>query len=134
MSVFHKKSFFAFNGKSPFEKLRTLFAELRLQLGNLNFPFFIPDRDYKKGLRMIEESKLILSASSPGHGSAVEEIEIDYKDEGAEIGFNATYLMDIMRQIEGGNVQVSFFDSASPTILREVGDGSAIFVLMPMRV
>ncbi len=82
----------------------------------------------------VEESKLILSASSPGHGSAVEEIEIDYKDEGAEIGFNATYLMDIMRQIEGGNVQVSFFDSASPTILREVGDGSAIFVLMPMRV
>lgn len=82
----------------------------------------------------VNNSRLVLSASSPGHGSATEEMEIEYKEKDAEIGFNAAYLMDIMRQIESGIVQISFYDAASPTILRGVGDPSTIFVLMPMRV
>ncbi len=82
----------------------------------------------------VSSSKLILSASSPEYGSAKEEIEIDYHGEGADIGFNASYLLDIMRQIESESVQVSFCDSASPTILREAKDSSALYVLMPMRV
>ena len=82
----------------------------------------------------VTSSKLILSASSPEYGSAKEEIEIDYSGEVVDIGFNSSYLLDIMRQIESKSVQLSFFDSASPTILREVKDSSALYVLMPMRV
>ena len=82
----------------------------------------------------VNGSKLTLSASSPGQGSAKEELEIDYKNEDSEIGFNAVYLMDILRQIESEIVQVSFYDAASPTILRGAEDPKTIFVLMPMRV
>jgi len=82
----------------------------------------------------ITSGTLILSASSPEHGSATEEIEIDYQGETVEIGFNSAYLLDITRQIEGENAQLSFADANSPTILREVDDASALYVLMPMRV
>ena len=82
----------------------------------------------------ININKLTLSASSPDHGSAKEEIEIEYNGDGAEIGFNAIYLLDILRQIEGDNVEFSFSDAASPTILREVSDSKSLYVLMPMRV
>ena len=77
---------------------------------------------------------LKLSASSPEHGLAEEEIEVDYNGDGLEIGFNAAYLLDITRQIEGDTASLAMADAASPTVLRETGDESALFVLMPMRV
>ena len=77
---------------------------------------------------------LVLSANSPDNGSAVEELEVAYTAEDIEIGFNARYLLDIMQQIEGDNAQFLMADAASPTIIREVGDASAVYVLMPMRV
>ena len=77
---------------------------------------------------------LVLSASSPEHGSATEEIEVNYTDDDLEIGFNSSYLLDITRQIEGDNAHFLLADAASPTILREGGDASALYVLMPMRV
>ena len=77
---------------------------------------------------------LVLSASSPEHGSAEEEIEVAYQGDPVEIGFNSSYLLDITRQIEGENAQVCLADGNSPTILREVDDASALYVIMPMRV
>ena len=77
---------------------------------------------------------LVLSASSPEHGSATEELEVDYQGDALEIGFNSAYLLDITRQIEGDTAQFSMADSASPAIMQEVNDASALYVLMPMRV
>jgi DNA polymerase-3 subunit beta len=51
-----------------------------------------------------------------------------------EIGFNAGYLLDIIRQIEGDNVRLMLADAASPTILSEMDEPGALYVLMPMRV
>src|SRR3546814_3324381 len=75
-----------------------------------------------------------LSANSPENGTAIEELEVDYDGTGIEIGFNSRYLLDITQQIEGEAAQFSMADPASPTIVREVADGSALYVLMPMRV
>jgi len=82
----------------------------------------------------LDPGVLTLSASSPEYGSAVEELEVTYQGEHLEIGFNAGYLLDIMRQIEGEDVRLVMADSASPTILRETDDQDALYVLMPMRV
>ena len=51
-----------------------------------------------------------------------------------EIGFNARYLLDIAQQIQGEGAQFTLADSASPTVVMDVADGSALYVLMPMRV
>jgi DNA polymerase-3 subunit beta len=75
-----------------------------------------------------------LSASSPENGSAVEEVEANYESTPLEIGFNSRYLMDILGQVEGESARFSMADAASPTVVREVADSSAIYVLMPMRV
>jgi len=77
---------------------------------------------------------LVVSANSPEHGSADEELEVDYTSEGMEIGFNARYLMDIAQQIEGGTANIALSDSTSPTIVRDDEDPTALYVLMPMRV
>ncbi len=79
---------------------------------------------------------LVLSATSPEQGTANEELDGDrvkYEAGPLEIGFQARYLNDITDQI-GGEVEFLFSDGSAPTIVRDAGDTSALYVLMPMRV
>ena len=91
-------------------------------------------RPIKMGLT---ENLLTLSASSPEQGTATEELDADkgvnYAASPLEIGFQARYLNDITDQIKG-EVEFHFSDGAAPTIVRDAGDATALYVLMPMRV
>ncbi len=82
----------------------------------------------------IDGTFLTLMATNQENGSAVEELEVDYKGPSIEIGFNSRYLLDIANQVEGERMQMSMADAASPTLIREGIDQSALYVLMPMRV
>ena len=88
-------------------------------------------RSVKLGL---SPGKLLLSASSEESGTASEELAVKYDADPIEIGFNARYLLDIAQQIEGEDVELMLADASSPTILRDLAEGSALYVLMPMRV
>ncbi|MGH1404316.1 MAG: DNA polymerase III subunit beta [Alphaproteobacteria bacterium] len=81
----------------------------------------------------LDGKQMTLSASSPEAGSATEEMEVN-GDSSMEIGFNAKYLLDITSQIEGEGCRLTLADSASPTIIQDNSDPSALYVLMPLRV
>ena len=84
----------------------------------------------------LDNDRLTLSAASPDQGSATEELDggrVSYSAGPLEIGFQARYLTDITDQV-GGEVEFLFSDGAAPTIVRDAGDESALYVLMPMRV
>jgi DNA polymerase III subunit beta len=82
----------------------------------------------------IDNGGLVVSATSPENGTAVEELEVRYQSTPLEIGFNSRYLLDITEQIGGEYVQFQMSDAGSPTIMRDSADASALYVLMPMRV
>ena len=82
----------------------------------------------------IERNSLTLSATSAENGTASEEIEVRYSASPIEIGFNSRYLLDITEQIEGDGAKFVMADAASPTVVRDATDASALYVLMPMRV
>ena len=82
----------------------------------------------------IERGSLTLSATSPENGTATEELEVSYTSAPMEIGFNARYLLDIAEQIDGDNARFNMADAASPTVVSDAADASALYVLMPMRV
>ena len=82
----------------------------------------------------LSNGSLVLSASSPDNGTATEELEVSYSGGPIDIGFNSRYLLDITRQIEGENARFAMADSASPTLVQDAADTSALYVLMPMRV
>ena len=77
---------------------------------------------------------IVVSAVSSEAGRAVEEIDSRYDGETLEIGFNARYMLDILGEIEGDEVQIDLNNPAAPTLLRDPGDSSTLYVLMPMRV
>lgn len=81
----------------------------------------------------LADNTMTLSANSPEAGSATEDLEIHGNDN-LEIGFNARYLLDITSQIEGEGCRLTLADPASPTIIEDTSDHSALYVLMPLRV
>ena len=82
----------------------------------------------------IEKDRLTLSVNNPEGGSATEELDVTYDAEPLEIGFNARYLLDIAAQLESDQAVFRLADPGSPTMVRDSGDDSALYVLMPMRV
>lgn len=77
--------------------------------------------------------QMTISASSPEAGSATEEVEVN-GNTNLEIGFNARYLLDITSQIDGEGCRLTLADAASPTIIQDNSDASALYVIMPLRV
>jgi DNA polymerase-3 subunit beta len=82
----------------------------------------------------IDGATMTLSAQSPDSGSATEDIEISNDNTALEIGFNSKYLLDITAQIEGDGCRMTLADAGGPTIIQDTSDGSALYVLMPLRV
>ena len=82
----------------------------------------------------ISPDMLLLSVNNPEAGSAEEELAAEFSGERMEIGFNARYLLEIVGQFEGESAEFLFSDAGSPTIIRDLGEERALYVLMPMRV
>ena len=88
-----------------------------------------------RAIKMIaNKNHVIITTSSPDLGSAIEEVEATYDSESLEIGYNFRYLLDILSEIKGDTAKFSFSDGASPSVIHDTSDASAIYVLMPMRV
>jgi len=92
------------------------------------------DRGGKAVKLSMKEGQLELSVTNPDHGTASEELAVEFEPESFEIGFNARYLLDIIGQIRSDNAVFLFNDAGSPTLVREDGEAKALYVLMPMRV
>ena len=92
------------------------------------------DRGGKAVKLAVKDGNLELSVTNPDHGTATEEVAVEFEPESFEIGFNARYLLDIIGQIRSDNAVFLFNDAGSPTLVQEDGEAKALYVLMPMRV
>lgn len=81
-----------------------------------------------------EAGTVRISAVSAETGRAEEELDVDYAGESLEIGFNARYVLDMLQEIDGDTVRFEMASAAAPTVARDPGDSSTLYVLMPMRV
>ncbi|ARJ70830.1 DNA polymerase III subunit beta [Paracoccus contaminans] len=82
----------------------------------------------------LDEDRLVLSVNAADAGAADEELAVAYADEPLEIGFNAKYLQEIAAQIDRENAVILFNGAGDAALIREGGDESAVYVVMPMRV
>ncbi|MFI3242457.1 MAG: DNA polymerase III subunit beta [Alphaproteobacteria bacterium] len=80
------------------------------------------------------ENKVTVLTSSPDLGFASEELSAQYSAESIEVGYNFRYLLDILNEIKGETIKITFSDGSSPSILSDPEDTSSLYVLMPMRV
>ncbi len=91
--------------------------------------------DKFKGVRcMIAPGSLKISSTNADQEEAVEEIEIDYGGDSIDIGFNVTYLLDVLNNLKCDNVSVSLGDANSSALITVPEDANFKYVVMPMRI
>jgi DNA polymerase-3 subunit beta len=73
-------------------------------------------------------------ANNPEQEEAEEEVSVDYSGDDLEIGFNVSYLLDVLNVINGDQVRITLSNSNSSALVEDAEDGSAVYVVMPMRL
>ena len=88
-----------------------------------------------RGIRItVKKNVLTVQAHNPEQEEAEEEIEVSYDGNDLEVGFNVNYLLDALSAIDGQEVELGLTDSNSSCLIRSPGNGSARYVVMPMRL
>ncbi|NOS99128.1 MAG: DNA polymerase III subunit beta [Phycisphaerales bacterium] len=86
-----------------------------------------------RGVRLAFESgKLTITSRAPEQGEAVVVISIDYDGPSAEIGFNPTFLVDVLRAVPEDKITFEFRESRRPGVFRS-GE-RFLYVVMPVNL
>jgi len=65
---------------------------------------------------------------------AIDEMDIDYNGQSIEIGFNVSYLIDVLLNMEQEMVKLELTDANSSALITIPEDNSFKYVVMPMRI
>lgn len=91
--------------------------------------------DKFRGVRMVlEDGRLRIVSTNNEQEEAQEEIEIDYQGDALDIGFNVTYLLDVLNNIGTEGVEWRFNDGNSSALITLPGNDTFKYVVMPMRI
>ncbi len=75
-----------------------------------------------------------LQITNSDQEEAHEELEANYYGETIEIGFNVTYLQDVLSNLKTDKVLIGFGDSNSSALLTVADEPGFSYVVMPMRI
>ena len=91
--------------------------------------------DKFKGVRLhIEPGTLRVAANNAEQEEAVDELEIDYDGDTIEIGFNVTYLIDVLGNMGQDMVRIDLADANSSALVTIPDNSQFKYVVMPMRI
>ncbi len=88
-----------------------------------------------RGVRWtLTEGQLRIACTNTEQEEAFEELEIVYTGEALDIGFNVSYLLDVLSNITSEKVTCSFGDANSSVLITIAEDSDFRYVVMPMRI
>ena len=91
--------------------------------------------DKFKGVRLhVEPGLLRVASTNSEQEEAVDEIEINYEGDRIEIGFNVTYLIDVLSNISDEMITISLADDNSSALFTLPSNAFFKYVVMPMRI
>jgi DNA polymerase III subunit beta len=88
-----------------------------------------------KGVRVnLEPGVLRIASSNAEQEEAKEELEVDYNGDSIDIGFNVTYLIDVLGNVTQDMVRIELQDSSASALLTVPERPGFKYVVMPMRI
>lgn len=91
--------------------------------------------DKFKGVRcIVAPGSMKVSSTNADQEEAVEEIEIDYGGDEIDIGFNVTYLLDVLNNLKCDSVNIALGDANSSALVTVPDNPDFKYVVMPMRI
>ena len=91
--------------------------------------------DKFKGVRLnIEPGTLRVASTNAEQEEAVDELDIDYSGDSIEIGFNVTYIIEALSNMQQDMVRIDLQDGNSSALLTIPDNPHFKYVVMPMRI
>jgi DNA polymerase-3 subunit beta len=88
-----------------------------------------------RGVRLVlSDNTLRIICTNSEQEEAEEEIEVPYKGDGLDIGFNITYLLDALQNLSSEQVRFAFGDANSSALVTMPDREDYKYVVMPMRI
>jgi len=88
-----------------------------------------------RGVRwVLADGSLKIVSSNAEQEEAEEVLEVDYAGDALDIGFNVNYLLDLLNNVAGGQLECSFGDASSSALLCVPSEPDFKYVVMPMRI
>jgi len=88
-----------------------------------------------RGIRVnVAPGALRIAASNAEHDEADEDLEIDYRGDSIEIGFNVTYLLDVLSKTDADMVRMELQDASSSVLFTFPDRVGFKYVVSPMRL
>jgi DNA polymerase-3 subunit beta len=88
-----------------------------------------------RGVRLVlSTDSLKIISSNADQEEATEEIEITYPHEPLDIGFNVTYLLDVLNNINNESIELRLADANSSALFVLPTNEQFKYVVMPMRI
>ncbi|NND90687.1 MAG: DNA polymerase III subunit beta [Granulosicoccus sp.] len=88
-----------------------------------------------RGVRIaLKTGTLTISSNNPDQEEAIDVLEVDYAGDSAEIGFNVTYLLDVLNALESDNARILIKDGNSSALITAETNNDSKYVVMPMRL
>jgi DNA polymerase-3 subunit beta len=103
-------------------------------LASLQRTAILTSEKFKGVCLNIEPGTLRVASNNAEQEEAVDELDIDYAGDAIEIGFNVTYLIDALTNMEQDMVKIELADSNSSALLTIPDDEAFKYVVMPMRI
>lgn len=88
-----------------------------------------------RGVRwMLTGNSLRISCTNNEQEEAQEELEIAYAGDALDVGFNITYLLDVLNNVSSGEIDCAFGDANSSMLITLPDRSDYRYVVMPMRI
>ena len=88
-----------------------------------------------RGVRLLlDAGSLKIISNNAEQEEAQEEIEIDYSGEPLDVGFNVTYLLDILNNVSEETIELHLADANSSALFILPSNENFKYVVMPMRI
>jgi DNA polymerase III subunit beta len=91
--------------------------------------------DKFRGVRwVLGENSLRVTCTNTEQEEAHEEIDIRYKGDALDIGFNVQYLLDVLNNLDAEEIEIALGDANSSALVTVPGRSDFRYVVMPMRI
>ncbi len=122
-----------YNRVIPAESKNVLLAEVDDIKRALSRAAILANEQYR-GVRLkLDNNCLQLSANNPEQEEAQDEVAVSYTGEPIEIGFNVSYLLEVLSSLNK-KVKISVLNSNASALIHDQDNSSCVYVVMPIRL
>ena len=88
-----------------------------------------------RGVRVVlTAGELKIFANNPEQEEAEEVVAVDYQGEDLEMGFNVSYLIDVLSTLRSDQAKITLLDASNSALIESTDDSNAMYVVMPMKL